>query len=109
MVSSIAVEISSCPQKGIFRSQSKCLDATSGICARAARGTGPRRSRSPTSREASARHVAEEDDAHVSEVFISYAPADRDFVRRVHDALEASGRRAWIDWRDIPPTADWIE
>jgi len=45
----------------------------------------------------------------MADVFISYAREDRAFVRRLFDALEANGRDAWVDWEDIPPTADWLE
>jgi hypothetical protein len=41
------------------------------------------------------------------DVFISYAREDTNFVRRVHGALAARGRDAWVDWEDIPLTADW--
>ncbi len=43
------------------------------------------------------------------EVFISYSRKDKDFVRRLHTALEADGRDAWVDWENIPLTADWLE
>ena len=43
----------------------------------------------------------------MSEVFISYSRRDREFVQRLHDALAAAGRDAWVDWHDIPPTAEW--
>jgi len=45
----------------------------------------------------------------VADVFISYAREDRACVKRLFDALEADGRDAWVDWEDIPPTADWLE
>jgi WD40 repeat protein len=41
------------------------------------------------------------------DVFISYSRKDKEFVRRLHDALKASKRDIWIDWEDIPLTADW--
>lgn len=41
------------------------------------------------------------------EVFISYARKDKDFVQRLHTALAGQGRDAWVDWEDIPLTADW--
>jgi hypothetical protein len=41
------------------------------------------------------------------EVFISYSRKDKTFVRRLHDALAAAGRNTWIDWEDIPLSADW--
>jgi WD40 repeat protein len=42
-------------------------------------------------------------------VFISYAREDADVVRRVYSALVAGGRGVWVDWEDIPPSADWRE
>src|SRR3954447_26294377 len=42
------------------------------------------------------------------EVFISYSRRDADFVRRLHDALAARDRSAWVDWSSIRPTADWM-
>jgi len=29
-------------------------------------------------------------------------------VRKLHDALEALNREAWVDWSGIPPTAKWL-
>ncbi len=40
-------------------------------------------------------------------VFISYSRRDKEFVRRLVDNFNARGRDVWIDWEDIPPTADW--
>jgi len=41
------------------------------------------------------------------DVFISYAREDKAFVRRLHQALATQGRDAWVDWEDIPLSADW--
>ncbi len=41
------------------------------------------------------------------QVFISYSRRDKDFVLKLHAALAAQSRDAWVDWEDIPPTADW--
>jgi WD40 repeat protein len=43
----------------------------------------------------------------MSDVFISYSRRDGEFVRRLHDALAAQDRDVWVDWEDIPATADW--
>ncbi len=43
----------------------------------------------------------------MTDVFISYSRKDKDFVRRLHDALKAANRDIWVDWEDIPATADW--
>jgi len=44
-----------------------------------------------------------------SDVFISYSRRDRAVVERLAQALEARGRTAWVDWADIPPTAEWMQ
>ena len=44
----------------------------------------------------------------VAEVFISYAREDQPFVRRLQTALEDRDLSAWVDWEDIPPTAEWM-
>jgi WD40 repeat protein len=43
----------------------------------------------------------------MSELFISYAREDVDFVLRLHDALAERGRSVWVDWESIPPSAEW--
>jgi WD40 repeat protein len=43
----------------------------------------------------------------MSDVFISYSRLDKTFVRRLHDALAEQKRDVWVDWEDIPATADW--
>jgi hypothetical protein len=43
-----------------------------------------------------------------SDVFISYAREDQDFVRSLHNALAEQGRNSWVDWQGIPPTAEWM-
>ncbi|HEX7332229.1 MAG TPA: TIR domain-containing protein [Pyrinomonadaceae bacterium] len=42
------------------------------------------------------------------DVFISYSRDDEVFVRRLYDTLNEKERRAWVDWKGIPPTADWM-
>jgi len=44
----------------------------------------------------------------MADVFISYSRTDADFVRRLDDALAKANRKAWIDWQDIPLTAEWL-
>ena len=44
----------------------------------------------------------------MSDVFISYSRRDIDFVRHLFDQLKAHDREPWIDWQNIPPTADWL-
>jgi WD40 repeat protein len=45
----------------------------------------------------------------VADLFVSYSRADADAVRRLCEALVAHKREVWVDWRDIPPTAQWRE
>lgn len=40
-------------------------------------------------------------------VFISYSRKDSAFVRQLHGALQAQQRDVWVDWEDIPLTANW--
>ncbi|MGF1567338.1 MAG: toll/interleukin-1 receptor domain-containing protein [Nodosilinea sp.] len=43
----------------------------------------------------------------MADVFISYSRQDKDFVQVLHQALTESRYDTWVDWEDIPPTADW--
>jgi WD40 repeat protein len=43
----------------------------------------------------------------VADVFVSYSRSDSDFGRRLHQTLQAKDRKVWMDWEDIPLTADW--
>ncbi|MEO0986590.1 MAG: TIR domain-containing protein [Cyanobacteria bacterium J06639_14] len=43
----------------------------------------------------------------MSDVFISYSRKDKTFVQVLHQALSASKYNAWVDWQNIPITADW--
>ena len=47
--------------------------------------------------------------ADMADVFISYSRKDIDFVQHLHQELESRNREPWVDWRDIPPTAEWLE
>ncbi|MBZ0276375.1 MAG: toll/interleukin-1 receptor domain-containing protein, partial [Anaerolineae bacterium] len=42
------------------------------------------------------------------EAFLSYAREDSAFVRKLADHLAQEKREIWIDWEDIPLTADWL-
>jgi len=44
----------------------------------------------------------------MADVFISYSRNDRDFVRKLHDHLQRAKRDVWVDWEDIPPSAEWL-
>jgi hypothetical protein len=41
-------------------------------------------------------------------IFISHSRKDKDFVRRIEEALEERGYDAWVDVEDILPTEDWL-
>lgn len=43
----------------------------------------------------------------MTEAFISYSRKNTEFARRLFNALEATGRDAWVDWEGIPYSADW--
>lgn len=43
----------------------------------------------------------------MSDVFISYSRKDSDFTKRLHSALADQKRDVWVDWEDIPVTAEW--
>lgn len=43
----------------------------------------------------------------MAEIFISYSRKDQVFVQTLHVALEAANHDAWVDWQDIPLSADW--
>jgi WD40 repeat protein len=41
-------------------------------------------------------------------VFISYSRRDTEFVKRLYAELAESKVNAWVDWEDIPPSAQWM-
>jgi WD40 repeat protein len=45
----------------------------------------------------------------MTDIFVSYAREDQAFVRQLSEALQAAGLEVWIDWKDIPPTAAWLQ
>lgn len=45
----------------------------------------------------------------MSDIFISYSRKDRDFMRKIFDKLESQEKNVWVDWEDIPPTAEWLK
>ena len=47
------------------------------------------------------------DETGPPDAFISYAREQKEFARRLVDAVRARGKTVWIDWKDIRPTADW--
>jgi WD40 repeat protein/CRP-like cAMP-binding protein len=40
-------------------------------------------------------------------LFISYSRRDVEFVKALHGAISAAGVNTWVDWENIPLTADW--
>jgi hypothetical protein len=44
----------------------------------------------------------------MADVFISYSRKDIAFARILHGALKDRNLDTWIDWEDIPPSADWL-
>jgi len=42
------------------------------------------------------------------DVFISYSRKDIAFARLLHQSLKENQLETWIDWQDIPPSADWL-
>lgn len=47
------------------------------------------------------------DTFNISDAFISYSRRDKVFVQKLEQALSALGHEIWVDWEDIPPTANW--
>lgn len=42
-----------------------------------------------------------------NDVFISYSRRNKTFVQKLNQALAEKERQVWVDWDDIPLTADW--
>jgi len=40
-------------------------------------------------------------------LFISYSRKDKNFAQKLSASLDGMGFESWVDWDDIPPTADW--
>jgi WD40 repeat protein len=45
----------------------------------------------------------------MTKVFISYSRRDSAIARKIVDALKSREMDSWVDWEDIPPTADWLD
>jgi WD40 repeat protein len=45
----------------------------------------------------------------MSDVFISYSRKDKEFVHRLQNAFTEHEREPWLDAKDIPPTAEWMQ
>jgi hypothetical protein len=48
-------------------------------------------------------------EANLADVFIAYSRKDTAFVQRLNEALKKINRSVWVDWQDIPPTAEWLK
>lgn len=48
-------------------------------------------------------------DLRKSNIFISYSRRDKAFVQSLHKLVSAAGINVWVDWENIPLTADWWE
>lgn len=44
----------------------------------------------------------------MTDIFISYSRKDIAFASMLHKALLENDLNPWIDWQDIPPSADWL-
>lgn len=44
----------------------------------------------------------------MTDAFVSYSRKDKTFTRKLVDGLQQSGKSVWIDWENIPLTADWM-
>jgi WD40 repeat protein len=44
----------------------------------------------------------------LADIFVSYSRKDIAFARILHQELNARELETWIDWQDIPPSADWL-
>jgi WD40 repeat protein len=42
-------------------------------------------------------------------VFISYSRSDQQFTKRLHKILLTYGKKVWVDWEGIPPSAEWLD
>ncbi len=42
-----------------------------------------------------------------AKVFISYSRKDKEFIRKLHDALKAQGFELWVDWEGIALGTEW--
>ena len=45
----------------------------------------------------------------MADIFISYSRHDSGFAHRIHNALQANDREVWVDFEDIPPSAEWMK
>ncbi len=43
-----------------------------------------------------------------TKIFISYSRKNKLFTRKLNDAINQSGIKAWVDWEGIPLSSDWM-
>jgi WD40 repeat protein len=65
--------------------------------------------RAGSSQRAAGAAAAAPPEGVTADVFISYSRRDAEFVHRLDAALSDCGKEVWVDWEDIPPTAEWLE
>jgi len=53
--------------------------------------------------------VAESQQGSQGSTFISYSRKDKEFVKKLNDALDNSGIQAWVDWEGIELASDWMQ
>ena len=45
----------------------------------------------------------------MTDAFISYSRKDKEFAHRLQETLAEHERETWLDTKDIPPTAEWLQ
>ena len=45
----------------------------------------------------------------MADTFISYSRKDKEFAHRLQETLAEHERETWLDTKDIPPTAEWLQ
>lgn len=53
--------------------------------------------------------VRENEVSRSNDIFISYSRKDKEFVRRLNEALQTRGREPWVDWEDIRPAEEFMQ
>jgi len=52
--------------------------------------------------------MTQKNSSRKTKIFISYSRKNKLFVRKLNKAIDESGIEAWVDWEDIPLSADWM-
>lgn len=45
----------------------------------------------------------------MAQIFVSYSRKNKDFCKRLTEALKLRDYDFWVDWEGIPPTVDWMK